>query len=290
MAADLLRLEHVSKNFGGLLAVNSVSFSVASGMIKGLIGPNGAGKTTAFNMISGYYAPSRGSIFFDAARIDGLSQHRLAGLGLARTFQTVKLFPSMSVLENVMVGRYLRMRGGIIRGAVPFGAAKRDERQAEKDALAMLALVGLDCQRDLPAGELPFGLQRLLEIARALAVEPKLLLLDEPAAGLSAVERKLLLRLILDLRRRGLTVLLIEHDMGMIMDLADEIAVLEYGSLLAEGPPGGDPDPSGSHPGLSGRIIRRFRSGVKNRQIESHRARRQDSQRRTLCIGGSSVA
>ncbi len=237
MAGDLLRLERVSKNFGGLLAVNSVSFSVARGMIKGLIGPNGAGKTTAFNMISGFYAPSRGSIFFDATRIDGLPQHRLAKLGLARTFQTVKLFPAMSVLENVMVGRHLRMRGGLVRGALPFGVAKRDERQAEKDALAVLALVSLDDKRDLPAGDLPFGLQRLLEIARALAVEPRLLLLDEPAAGLSAVERKLLLKLILDLRRRGLTVLLIEHDMGMVMDLADEIAVLEYGSLLAEGTP-----------------------------------------------------
>ncbi len=234
----LLRLERVAKNFGGLLALNGVTFSIPSGAIKALIGPNGAGKTTAFNLITGIYPPSGGAIHLDGQRIDGRAPYRAARLGLARTFQTVKLFTSLSVLENVMVGCHLASAGGILRCAFPLGRVRRSEASAKATALGYLELVGLADKRDLPAVELSFGLQRLLEIARALATNPRLLLLDEPAAGLSSAEREHLRHLIFDLRKRGLTVFLIEHDMRMVMDLADEVVVLEYGSVLAEGEPG----------------------------------------------------
>jgi len=234
---ELLHLERVAKNFGGLLALNSATFSIPGGAVKALIGPNGAGKTTAFNLITGIYPPSGGAIYFDSQRIDGHAPYRIARLGLARTFQTVKLFTSLSVLENVMVGCHLTSEGGILRCTFPFGRVQRSEASVKARALGCLELVGLAEQRDLPAGELPFGLQRLLEIARALATNPRLLLLDEPAAGLSSTERERLRQLILALRRRGLTIFLIEHDMGMVMNLADEVVVLEYGSVLAEGEP-----------------------------------------------------
>lgn len=234
---ELLRLERLTKNFGGLMALNRVSFSVREGAIKGLIGPNGAGKTTAFNLITGIHPPSGGAIFFDGRRIDGLPPHRLSRLGLARTFQTVRLFPGLTVLENVMVGRHARMTGGLLRSLYPFGGAGREERAAGEAAMEALALVGLAGRWDAPAGTLPFGLQRLVEIARALATEPRLLLLDEPAAGLGAEERNRLKLLIRALRDRGLTILLIEHDVGMVLDLADEVVVLEYGAVIAEGEP-----------------------------------------------------
>ncbi|MGE5529456.1 MAG: ABC transporter ATP-binding protein [Patescibacteria group bacterium] len=237
MAESLLRLEKVVKNFGGLTALNRVSFSVRQGSITALIGPNGAGKTTAFNLITGVYAPSGGEIHLDGRRVDGLAVHRLARLGLARTFQTVKLFAPMTVLENVMVGCHASLRGGLLRCCFPLGRIRSAEEEARRQALGCLELVGLLDRRDLPAGELPFGLQRLLEIARALAAKPRLLLLDEPAAGLNGAERARLKELIKALRRGGMTVVLIEHDMNMIMDLADEVVVLEYGSVLAKGTP-----------------------------------------------------
>ncbi len=238
MGAELLSLERVSKQFGGLLALNRVSFAVPGGVIKALIGPNGAGKTTAFNVICGLYPPTDGAIHYDGRRIDGCPPHHLARLGLARTFQTVRLFPSLSVLENAMVGCHARTVGGLLRCLFPAGRVRRDEAAAREAARQALDLVGLAEKGDLPAGELPFGLQRLLEIARALATRPRLLLLDEPAAGLGTEERARLCEVLSALRRRGLTILLVEHDVGMVMGLADEIVVLDYGSVLAEGEPG----------------------------------------------------
>lgn len=237
MSGELLRLERITKHFGGLTALNGISFSVSSGTIKGLIGPNGAGKTTAFNVISGIYEPSGGAIYLDGMRVDRLPSYQLARLGMARTFQTVKLFPTLSVLENVMAGCHAATHGGILRCAIPYGRIKKDERIARNIARDCLTRVGLLYRAEQSAGELPFGLQRMLEIARALATKPRLLLLDEPAAGLSAEERSGLRRMILELKRDGLTILLIEHDMSLVMGIADTVAVLEFGSMLAEGPP-----------------------------------------------------
>jgi branched-chain amino acid transport system ATP-binding protein len=233
----LLALDRVSLAFGGLQAVEQVSFAVPSGCIKAVIGPNGAGKTTLFNLVTGFLAPQQGRILFEGKEIQGRPAHRIARQGIARTFQIVQLFDHMTVLENVMVGRHRLSRGGLLAGALPFPWTGVEERAIRHKALEVLEFVGLAERAQQPAAILPLGLKRMLEIARALATAPKLLLLDEPASGLDAMETERLQGLILNLRSQGMTLLLVEHDMGLTMEVADEIVVLNYGRLIAAGPP-----------------------------------------------------
>lgn len=233
----LLETERLSKSFGGVHAVQEVSFSVRSGQIKGIIGPNGAGKTTVFNLITGVYRPDGGSIRFNGEPCTGLTPHQVAERGIARTFQNVELFERMSVLENVMVGRHPRTRAGFISAAFRLVGARREERLIREKALEILGFVGMADKADWVGSALPFGLQRVLEIARALATEPRLLLLDEPASGLNAIETRELGRLLGRLRDEGITVLLVEHDMSLTMEICDEILVMDYGRPLAEGTP-----------------------------------------------------
>jgi branched-chain amino acid transport system ATP-binding protein len=232
-----LALHGVSLAFGGLQALERVSFSVAPGAIKAVIGPNGAGKTTLFNLVTGFLAPQEGRIVFQGEEIQGRPAHRIAQQGIARTFQLVQLFDHMTVLENVMVGRHRLSNSGLLAGAFQFPWTRAEEKVIRARAMEALDFVGLANRAGQSAAILPLGLKRMLEIARALASAPQLLLLDEPASGLDAVETERLRDLILDLRGRDITLLLVEHDMGLTMEVADEIAVLNYGKLIADGPP-----------------------------------------------------
>ncbi len=234
---SLLELQKVTKRFGGLTAVDDVSFSVGEGEVVGLIGPNGAGKTTTFNLITGNYRPDAGSIRFAGRPIQGLATHRIVSLGVARTFQTIRLFQNLSALENVLAGCHCRMRAGIFSALFQPPAARREEREALAAALAELEFVGLSSQVAQRASSLSYGNQRLLEIARALATKPRLLILDEPAGGMNEAETAALLELIRRIGERGITVLLIEHDMGLVMRACDRLVVLEYGGKIADGTP-----------------------------------------------------
>jgi ABC-type branched-subunit amino acid transport system ATPase component len=233
----LLKVENLGKFFGGLEAVAGVDLEIAPRQIKSLIGPNGAGKTTMLNVISGVYRPDAGRILFDGHEIQRCAPHRIAALGIARTFQNVALFPGMSALETVMVGRHLRGRQGIFSSGLRLPAVAREEREAQERSLHWLEVVGLADRAHVPADSLAFGQQRLLEIARALAVEPQLLLLDEPAAGLNARETEQLGELVVRLRDDGFTFLLVDHDMELVMLISDEVAVLDQGRKIADGPP-----------------------------------------------------
>jgi ABC-type branched-subunit amino acid transport system ATPase component len=232
-----LELHGVGLAFGGLQAVERVSFWVPQGVVKAIIGPNGAGKTTLFHLITGFLAPQEGRIIFRGDDIQGLPAHVIAKQGIARTFQLVQLFEHLTVLENVMVGRHRLSRAGFLAGALHLPWARSEEEEIRAKALEALELVGLSPYAQQAAAVLPLGLKRLLEIARALASEPRLLLLDEPASGLDPVETERLEEIILSLREKGLTILLVEHDMALTMEVADEIAVLNYGRLIADGPP-----------------------------------------------------
>jgi branched-chain amino acid transport system ATP-binding protein len=235
--AALLEAVAISKRFGGLTALSEVSLAIRRGEIFGLIGPNGAGKTTLFNVLTGLYAPDAGEFAFGGVRLAGMKPHRVAECGVARTFQNVRLFANMSALENVMVGRHVRTRAGVV-GAVLRDAATRAEEEAiASRAYALLEYVGIANRAAEPAHGLPYGDQRRLEIARALATEPKLLALDEPAAGMNATERLELKRLLQRIRGDGVTLLLIEHDVKLVMGLCDRVAVLDYGRKIAEGVP-----------------------------------------------------
>ena len=233
----LLEVRGLHKVFGGLRAVNDVSFGVSNGAIKAIIGPNGAGKTTLLNLVTRLDAPTAGEVWLDGTRIDRLPPHRIVRLGVARTFQNLRLFGEMSVLENVMVGRHARTRAGMAGALLRTGAARAEERAVLASAKALLEQVGLGELGYEPAASLPFGKQRLLEIARALASEPRLLLLDEPAAGLNAREAAELGGLIRRIGATGVTTLLVEHHMELVMDISDEILVLNFGERLAEGAP-----------------------------------------------------
>jgi branched-chain amino acid transport system ATP-binding protein len=233
----LLTLERVTRRFGGLLAVDAIDLAVDAGSVTAIIGPNGAGKTTLFHMISGFQTPNGGRILFNGAEITGLAPEAIAAHGLVRTFQLVQLFRDLTALENVKVGCHLQTRGGIVSALARPRSARQTEARVEATARELLAFVGLESSAELPAGALTYGRQRLLEIARALAARPKLLLLDEPAAGLNAEETKLLSATIRRIVADGTTVLLIEHDMTLVMGTADNVAVLDFGRKIAEGPP-----------------------------------------------------
>jgi branched-chain amino acid transport system ATP-binding protein len=233
---SLLRLDSVSRRFGGLTAVDAVSFDVPAKGVTAIIGPNGAGKTTLFNVISGFIAPSAGRVMFAGQHITGLPPEAIAKRGLVRTFQLAQLFESLTVLENVKVGRHLHTTGGLLAALMPFRAS-HSEAVVGETSRALLRHVGLASQADTLAGVLPYGQKRLLEIARALAAEPKLLLLDEPAAGLNRDETTRLASLLCQIAGSGVAVLLIEHDMSLVMTVADRIAVLDFGKLIAQGTP-----------------------------------------------------
>ncbi len=233
----LLRVEGLEQSFGGVMALAGVSFQVAPGLIYAVIGPNGAGKTTLFNALCGFYQPSAGSVRFDGRELLGLPPHRIAAQGMARTFQNLQLFFNMTVLENVMAGCYLRARSGLLVTALRLPEVRREERQLREWAREALELCELADRSEQPAGALPYGLMKRVEIARALATQPRLLLLDEPAAGLNDTESLALRDLIARVRASGVTVLLVEHHMPLVMSVSDRLLVLDYGSVLAEGTP-----------------------------------------------------
>ena len=233
----LLEVRSVSKSFGGLHAVHDVSFRVEQGMIKAIIGPNGAGKTTLFNMVSGFVRPDQGYVRFDGQAIEGKAPHQVAACGISRTFQHIRLFAQMSALENVMVGRHLRSRAGFVAGMLHLPWSRREQAEARASALELMEFLGIAALADAEATSLAYGQQRAVELARALACEPRMLLLDEPAAGLNMRETADLAKLIGRIRDRGVTVLLVEHDMSLVMGISDEVVVLSYGEKIADADP-----------------------------------------------------
>lgn len=233
----VLEIKNVSKNFGGIHALKNVSFSISQGEIYGLIGPNGAGKTTMFNLITNIFEPSSGDIIFDSHTITGLKSHKITEKGICRTYQNIRLFSQMSALKNVMVGGHSRSSSGVFSSVFRTKKQREEENQLNQKAEDLLELVGLLEHKDTLAENLSYGQQRRLEIARALASNPKLLLLDEPAAGMNEKETDSLYDLIKMIQSKGVTVLIIEHDMPLVMKLCDRITVLNFGEKLAEGTP-----------------------------------------------------
>jgi branched-chain amino acid transport system ATP-binding protein len=234
---SLLSVQGLSKRFGGLQAVDNVSFVVPQGAIKALIGPNGAGKTTLFNLISGVLRPDSGSITFDGRTVQGLRPHEIAAKGIARTFQHIRLFPKMTVLENIMVGRHLHSRSGFISGMLNLPFTRREQKEVAAKSRAVMEFLGIEDLADAEAASLAYGQQRVVELGRALACEPKLLLLDEPAAGLNMRETVEISALIGRIRDLGITVFLVEHDMSLVMNISEEILVLSYGQKIADDKP-----------------------------------------------------
>jgi branched-chain amino acid transport system ATP-binding protein len=233
----LLEIKELSRSFGGLQAVNGVSFTVKEGSIKALIGPNGAGKTTLFNMISGVLQPDAGTIEFGGMKIQGLKPYQIAAKGMARTFQHIRLFPKMTALENIMIGRHVHSRAEFIAGMLNLPWTWEEESDIRKKSFEIMNFLGIPELADSEATSLAYGKQRIIEVARALACEPKLLLLDEPAAGLNMRETAEMAVLITKIRDLGITVLIVEHDMSLIMNISDEIIVLSYGQKIADDVP-----------------------------------------------------
>jgi branched-chain amino acid transport system ATP-binding protein len=238
LTTELLSVETVRKEFGGLIAVSDVDFTIPEGSIVSLIGPNGAGKTTFFNMLTGMYTPTSGRIVFAGTNVTGKPPHAITELGIGRTFQNIRLFQHMTALENVLVGMHSRLSGGIIRSILGTPGIRREEREAAERGRELLRFSGLRRRDNELARNLPYGDQRRLEVARALATEPKLLLLDEPTAGMNPQETAAFTSFVDKLREeRGLTVLMIEHDMKVVMGISDRVTVLDYGEKIAEGTP-----------------------------------------------------
>ncbi len=231
----LLTAKGVNKRFGGVQALSDVGFTINHGEIYGLIGPNGAGKTSLFNVLTGIYVPDGGEFMFDGEPLDGLSPNQVAVRGIARTFQNIRLFANLSALENVMIGRHVRTSAGVWGAISRNATARAEEKAIHKRAYEILEYVGVEKRAHSLARHLAYGDQRRLEIARALATEPKLLALDEPAAGMNATETELLKNLLAEIRRDGTTILLIEHDMKLVMSVCDRVLVLDYGKKIAEG-------------------------------------------------------
>ncbi len=235
--SELLAARALGKRFGGVQALADVSFAIQRGEVYGLIGPNGAGKTTLFNLLTGIYPADAGGFDFEGAPLAGLAPHQVAARGIARTFQNIRLFANVSALENVMIGRHVRTRAGVIGAILRDRRTLAEEEAIERRALTLLDYVGIRTRANDAAGSLPYGDQRRLEIARALATEPRLLALDEPAAGMNPSERQALAKLIRAVRDDGITVLLIEHDVRLVMNVCDRVLVLDYGERIAEGTP-----------------------------------------------------
>lgn len=234
----LLELKNISQEFGGLRALDEVNLTVNEGQIYGLIGPNGAGKTTLFNIITGIYQPTEGGVYFRGRKIDGNPPHQVARLGIGRTFQNIRLFSKLSVLDNVRVGSHAVTHSGLLGSLLGLPAVRREEKHTMQRSQALLEMVGLQDKRGEYAENLSYGEQRRLEIARALALQPTMLLLDEPAAGMNATEKQELMSLIHYIQKEmELTILLVEHDMNLVMNICERIAVLDYGRKIADGSP-----------------------------------------------------
>lgn len=231
----ILQVKNISKNFGGLQAINRLSFRVKKGQIFSIIGPNGSGKTTALNLITGLYPLTSGEIYFERRRLYRKSPYQVAHMGLARTFQNVQLFSNMTVRENVMVGLHTKSRAGFLQCLLHTPLVVKEERVIREKADRVLKFLGLDAKADQLAGGLPYGDQKRLEIARSLATEPMLLFLDEPVAGLNLQETEQMSRTILKIREKGITIVLVEHDMNLVMEISNKITVLNYGEKIAEG-------------------------------------------------------
>lgn len=237
MDTPLLSLENVTKTFGGIKAVNNMSFDVADGSVIGIIGPNGAGKTTVFNLITGNYVPDGGDIRFQDKSIVKLKPHEIVEAGIARTFQSIRLFANLPAIENVLSGLHCRMKSGLFSSLFRFKSQQKEEQLALDRAMQELEFVGLTSMWNARAGSLSYGNQRLLEIARALASEPKLIILDEPAGSMNQPETEVLISLIQAIQKRGITIMLIEHDMGLVMNVCEKLVAIEYGTKIAEGKP-----------------------------------------------------
>ena len=233
----LLEVKGLEVHYGGIRAVKGIDLEVKEGELVCLIGANGAGKTTLFNVLTGIYAPDAGAFTFDGGTLAGLKAHQVAAAGIGRTFQNIRLFVNLSALENVMIGRHARTRAGVVGAVLRNQSTLKEEREIERRSLELLDHVGIRARANAAAGSLPYGDQRRLEIARALAMEPKLLALDEPAAGMNPAERLALGKLIRRVRDDGVTVLLIEHDVRLVMNVCDRVMVLDYGEKIAEGTP-----------------------------------------------------
>lgn len=237
MADPILEVRNLRKEFGGLVAVNDVSFQVEPGQIRAIIGPNGAGKTTLYNLISKFLVPTSGEIIYKQKRIDTLPPYKIANLGISRTFQNLQVMNNMTVLENVMIGYHSKLKHGLLSSAFRLGRFKREEKETIQVAKEKLSFVGLEAKANRLASDLSFGEQRLVEFARALASDPQLLLLDEPASGLNTREIERVTDLINKIREQGVTIMLIEHDMQLVMSISDIVTVLNYGQKIAEGTP-----------------------------------------------------
>lgn len=238
MTAPLLEFDHVSLSFKGVKALTDLSFTMHAGELFAVIGPNGAGKTSTFNCLNGVYKPEEGDIKWKGESILGLRPDKTAELGIARTFQNIELFAHMTVLENITLGRHVRTNGGWLSGALWLGKAKKEEMDNRERVEDIIDLLEIEAWRKYPVGLLPYGIQKRVELGRALAMEPELLLLDEPVAGMNLEETEDMARFILDIREElGIAMILVEHDMGLVMDIADRILVLDFGQVIGEGTP-----------------------------------------------------
>ncbi len=236
--STLLEVENITLRFGGVTAINDVSFSVEDHELFAIIGPNGAGKTSIFNTISQVYHPQEGDIRFEGSSIMGTRPDRVAEMGIARTFQNIELFPQMTVIDNLLTGRHIRMKGSVLGGAIWWGKAKREEMENRRKVEDIIYFLEIEQWRKYPVALLPYGIQKRVELGRALAMDPKILLLDEPVAGMNLEETEDMARFILDIKRElDIAMIMVEHDMGLVMDIADRVMVLDFGQRIALGTP-----------------------------------------------------